>query len=210
MRHEGPTTICIIEDHPVLCEGLSLLLSHHGFEVLGTACTAAEGFDLVQRTDPDVVIVDLLLTDEHGTALVRRLLCEQPDLRAVVYTGLERAADVAPALSCGAQGVVSKASPPEEFRAAIRAVADGGNYLDERIRKLLAEPRGDGKQLLSKREREVLSMLAAGLTLEQIASMLVLSPETVRTHVRNAGRRLGGRTRVHTIALALQGGEIWT
>jgi DNA-binding NarL/FixJ family response regulator len=210
MRHDGPTRVCIVEDHPVLRDGLALVLSHHGFEVLGTAETAAEGFDLVQRTCPDVIIVDLLLTDEHGTALVRRLLAEQPGLRAVVYTGVERAGDIEPALACGAQGVVSKASSPEEFRQAIRTVADGGSYLDERIRKLLGEPREGADHLLSKREREVLAMLASGLTLEQIASMLVLSPETVRTHVRNAGRRLGGRTRVHTIALALQNGEIWT
>ena len=203
------TTLCVVEDHPVLREALSLMLGHDGFRVLGGANTAADGFELVVRSRPDVAIVDLLLGEDRGDELARLLLAALPELKVVVFTGSEQHADLELVLECGAQGVVSKTAPPEDLRAALRLVAAGGTYVDQRVTAVLATQRKAVSDLrLSAREREVLVLLARGMTIDQTASMLGLSPETVRTHARNAGRRLGGRSRVHTIALALASGEI--
>jgi DNA-binding NarL/FixJ family response regulator len=203
-----PTTVCVVEDHPVLREALSIALGHHGFTVLGSANNVPDGLELIVRRRPRLAIVDLLLGGDRGDELVRRIHDAVPETRVVVFTGAERRDDLEPALVCGAHGVVSKAAAPEEFRAALRVVATGGTYLDERIRRAIAGGPPAGKPTLSAREREVLGMLANGMSLEQAASVLGLSSETVRTHARNAGRRLGGRSRVHTIALALAAGEI--
>lgn len=204
------TRVIIIEGHQVLREGLALVLDRSGCVVLGTAETAAEGYELVSREQPDVVVVDLALADGPGTGLVRRLLAERKGLRVLLYAGAEAPSDLASALACGAHGIISKTATPEQFRTALRTVAAGDSYLDEELRGVVRPPAEDARTRLSRREREIVALLANGLSLEQIAQMLVLSPETVRTHVRNAGRRLGGRTRAHTVALAYQRGEIET
>src|SRR5438067_2317459 len=113
------------------------------------------------------------------------------------------------ALDCGARGFALKAGPPEELMAAVRAVGNGGEYLDPRLRPLvLARSATERAGVLSPREREVLHLLADGMNGEQVAERLVISTETVRTHVRNAMAKLEANTRVHAIAIALRQGEI--
>jgi len=209
VAYTGPTRVAIVEDHPLLRDGLALLLGHSGYIVVGTAGTAAEGFDLVVAERPDVLVLGLVLADQPGTSLARRVLAVLPQTRLLIYTGVQRADELESVLACGAHGVLSKSAGPAELREALRTVAAGGTHIDDRLRTRLT-PSADQAPAgrLSKREREVVALLASGLTLEQIGGMLELSTETVRTHVRNAGRRLGGRTRAHTIALALRGGEV--
>jgi DNA-binding NarL/FixJ family response regulator len=156
---------------------------------------------------PDVVVIDLGLPDEPGLVLVRRLLAKRPDLRIVIYTGLEDAALLGEALECGALGVMLKGSPITEVLDALRAARRGERYIDSRLAALL-EDREDLPAILTKREREVFDLLAGGLTGEEIAVRLVLSPETVRTHVRNAMRKLEARTRTEAVVQAIERREI--
>ena len=123
-----------------------------------------------------------------------------------MYTGYTTPdAGLDEAVRIGARGFVLKSSPPQTLVAALRAVAAGGNYVDQDLAAVLAgDSRGSLWRLLSPREREVLNLLAEGLNGHEIAERLFLSPETVRTHIRNAVTKIGARTRVQAVALAIR------
>ena len=124
----------------------------------------------------------------------------------ILYTGDAGAEQLQEALDAGASGYVLKTADLQELLEAVREVAEGGRYIDPR---LPAPQRPGGRtSSLSPREREVMHLMAEGLTAERIGSRIDVSVETVRTHVRNAIRKLGARNRVHAIALALERGEI--
>ena len=209
MTDERPVQIVIVEDHVALRRGMELLLRRDGFDVLGAADDADAGYQIVRSRKPDVAVIDIELGPSSGVELTRRLLGEDPTLGVLLYTGAEDPATLTEALDCGARGFALKTGPPDELRKAIRAVAVGGGYVDPRVRSLiLSRSTTDRISLLSSREREVLDLLAEGLTGEEIAKRLFLSPETIRTHVRNAMAKLEAKTRVHAIAIALRQGEI--
>jgi DNA-binding NarL/FixJ family response regulator len=202
-------TVVIVEDHVALRRGLELLLRDTDCRVIGTADDAETARTLVERRRPDVAIVDINLPGQSGIELTRALLAENPDLGVLLYTGIDDQDTLSAALDCGARGFALKAGAPEELLTAIRAVASGETYVDKRLRPLLlARLTTERIGVLSPREREVLDLLAQGLTGEEVAARLGLSPETVRTHVRNAMDKLEAHTRVHAVAIALRQGEI--
>jgi DNA-binding NarL/FixJ family response regulator len=201
--------VVIVEDHVALRRGLELLLRDTECRVIGTADDAEAAHTLVERRRPDVAIVDINLPGQSGIDLTRLLLAQNPDLGVLLYTGINDHETLSKALDCGARGFALKAGPPEELLTAIRAVAAGESYVDQRLRPmLLARFTTDRIGVLSPREREVLDLLSKGMTGEQVATRLSLSPETVRTHVRNAMDKLEAHTRVHAVAIALRHGEI--
>ena len=199
----------IVEDHLALRKGLELLLRDSEFTVIGTADDAEEGKRLIERRRPDVAIVDIGLPGTSGLDLTRSALAGRDDLGVLLYTGIGDQDTLVRALDSGARGFALKAGSPEELLTALRAVARGDAYVDERLRPLLlARFTTERIGVLSPREREVLDLLAQGLNGEEVAARLVLSPETVRTHVRNAMEKLEAHTRVHAVAIALRQGEI--
>jgi DNA-binding NarL/FixJ family response regulator len=209
LAQRDETTVVIVEDHLALRKGLELLLRGTEFSVIGTADDAEEGQKLVERRRPDIAIVDIGLPGRSGLDLTRRILRSAPDIGVLLYTGIGDKDTLVRALDSGARGFALKAGSPEELMAAIRAVARGESYVDERLRPLLlARFTTERIGVLSPREREVLDLLAKGLNGEEVATRLVLSPETVRTHVRNAMDKLEANTRVHAVAIALRQGEI--
>lgn len=198
-----------MEDHAALREGLELLLSKSGCEVLGTADSEDDGFALVERVDPDVVVVDVMLAAGDGITLTRRLLAARPDRGVVIYTGSSGEEHLLDGLDSGARGYALKEGSIQELVEAIDAVASGGSYVDPRLAPALLSPKATQRQpSLTAREREIMSLLAEGLTGEEVAERLFLSAETVKTHVRNAMSKLEARNRVHAIAIALRQGEI--
>jgi DNA-binding NarL/FixJ family response regulator len=177
--------------------------------VVGTAGTVGEGRDLIQRLDPDVALVDIRLGEESGIDLTRELLEADPERRVVLYTGSSDVELLVSGLDSGARGYALKEGTPSELTAALATVADGGTYVDPRLRPALLSRRSTERlKSLSNREREILDLLAQGLTGEQVAERLVLSAETVKTHIRNAMSKLEAHTRVHAIAIALREGYI--
>jgi DNA-binding NarL/FixJ family response regulator len=200
--------VVIVDDHLALRRGMELLLRKVGCHVVGGAANAEEAESVIIQRRPDVTLVDLALPGENGAALTRRLLANDPGLRIILYTGSADEEQLLDGLDAGAAGFALKSGAPEELRDAIRTVAGGGEYLDPRLTSFLARSNGQRRYLLSPREREILQLLAKGLSGEDAAQELHLSPETVRTHVRNAMSKLGASTRVHAVALALQRGEI--
>lgn len=203
------TRLAIVDDHEVLREGLESLLTGSGLEVVGTAGNIAAALDLVEHECPDVALVDIRLPDGSGIDLTRMLLATHPQLRVVLYTGETDADLLYEGLDSGAQGYALKAGPMRELVAAITKVAAGGTYVDPRLDRILLSERATSRVAqLSPREREVMHLMAEGRTAEGVGDELGVSVETVRTHVRNAIRKLQARNRVHAIAIALERGEI--
>jgi DNA-binding NarL/FixJ family response regulator len=201
--------LVLVEDHQALLQGLELLLGAQGLEVVGTAADRAGGAALVRATEPDVVVVDVGLGEDSGIGLARELLEERNDRAVVLYTGSNDVELLEDGLDAGARGYALKEGAPAELVQAIEAVAGGGTYVDPRLRSALLSRRAVAKtRALSGREREIVGLLADGLTGEEVAQQLFLSVETVKTHIRNALTKLEARNRVHGIAIALREGLI--
>jgi DNA-binding NarL/FixJ family response regulator len=198
-------TLVIVEHHPDLGKGMRTLLERSGFDVLGLVGSAAAGYDLIGTARPAAALVDVGLPDESGVELARRLLRRDARLGIVFFSGAEDFVQLRDALDCGARGFVHKTADPDALVAAVRAVAAGGTYVDTDARaRLLHRDTTATIGVLSAHERNVLDLLAHGLTGEQVAARLFVAPETVRTHIRDAMRKLQAGTRVHAVALALR------
>ena len=204
-----PLRLVLIEDHQALREGLELLLDRQGCQVVGTAGDARHGRTLIERLAPDVSLVDIRLGEDSGIRLTADLIDADPDRRIVLYTGSSDIDLLFSGLDSGARGYALKEGTPSELTTALTTVAEGGTYVDPRLHPALLSRRATQTQKsLSKREREIMDLLAQGLTGEQVAERLFLSPETIKTHIRNAMGKLEANTRVHAIAIALREGFI--
>ena len=210
MRGAGSQTrLVIVEDHEAVRDALAALLALRGFEVAGSAGNVAAALDLVEHAEPDVAVVDVGLPDGSGIELTRHLAERRPELAVLIYTGVADAELLASGLDSGARGYALKTGSVDELVAAIERVAGGESYVDPRLDRVLLSPRStDHVPQLSPRERQIMHLMAEGLTGEAVGARLGVSVETVRTHVRNVIRKLQARNRVHAIAIALERGEI--
>jgi DNA-binding NarL/FixJ family response regulator len=199
--------VIVVDDHLAMRRGIELLLREAGFRIAGVAGTLDEARAILTRRRFDVALLDVQLGQESSVGLVEDLLREDPTAPIVLYTGYTGVDSMLhEAVRAGARGFVLKTSPAPRLTDALRAVAAGGTYVDPVLAAQLAED-GELRRLstLSTRELEVLELLADGLNGQMIAERLFLSPETVRTHVRNATSKLGARTRVQAVAMVVRG-----
>jgi DNA-binding NarL/FixJ family response regulator len=202
-------TLVLVDDHPAVAQGIELLLRGLGHDVVGIAGEPESAYWMIEARKPQVAIIDLDLPRENGARLTRRLLERDEQLPVLLFTGAQDRGLLTEALDCGARGFALKTANHEELAEAIRTVAAGGTYMDPRLRTIfLSSTTTERVGLLSPREREILDGIARGLRGEDIASQLSISPETVRTHVRNAMEKLETHTRAHAVAIALRQGEI--
>ena len=201
--------VVVVEDHPPVRQGLELLLSRCGFRMIGSAGSFDAGLHMIRARRPDVAVVDIDLGDGagSGTDLGKALDDERSATATVLYTGSIDNALIDLAVHSGARALVLKSSPIEHLADAIRAAAAGQHYVDPLVASI---PRRSehGAPGVSKREAQVLALLAQGLTTDQVARDLCLSPETVKSHVRNAARKLGAHGRLHAVILAIMRGDI--
>lgn len=205
----GPLEIVVVEDHAAVRMGVEAILRRAGHRIAASTDSPREARVLVLDRRPDVALLDVNLSGGDGIELARGILEQRPGQPILLYTGFAADRRLGEALAFGVRGVALKAGAPQELVQALATVASDGVYLDPRLREVLGQSGSVRvRGVLSKREAEVLELLAQGLTGEQIANRLVLSAETVRTHVRNAMRRLGAHTRSHAVAMALSTGEI--
>ena len=199
------TNVMVIDDHAAVRRGTELLLRDAGFVVLPGTGEVERARAAIRDTPPDVVVLDMRLAGRSGLHLSEVLAREHPGLAILLYTGAADSAALAQALAAPVQGVLLKAAPPEELVGAVQAVARGERYVDANLRPVTERAPA---ARLSSRDREVLQLIANGLSGEAIADALFLSGDTVRTHVRNAVAKLGATSRAHAVAIALQTGEI--
>jgi DNA-binding NarL/FixJ family response regulator len=202
-----PIRLFLVDDHEMVREGLKLMLSHYDdFEVVGEAGTGGDALRGVAADSPALVLLDLQLPDVPGLEVLASLQ-QLPEPPAVLVLTMHDDDDfVIGAARLGARGYVLKHTTHEELALAIRRIAAGGLYFGPEVSGALVslDRRNREQALLTEREREVLRLLAAGLSNREIGERLFLSPETVKTHLGNIYRKLGVETRTQAVAVALR------
>ena len=193
------------DDHPALLTAVTDVLAEVGVDVVGTARDGREALDKIMAMQPRIALVDVRMPRLSGVEVARELSRVAPDVGVILYTAYGDRALLTEALDAGARGVVLKEAPLADLARAVRTVADGGTYVDPVLAGVLAAPAvTDSLPALTRREREVLRLLADGLSNEEIGKQLFISAETVRTHVRKAMDKLDADTRTQAVATALR------
>ncbi len=201
--------ITVVDDHPIVRQGIvAALEDEQDFEVVGTAGSAEEALELVERLGPEVVLLDLELPDMSGVEAIPWLIQASSVTRVLVFTAYDTDERVLSAVRSGARGYLLKGATTTEIVGAIRAVAAGESVLAPRVAgKVMAamrSPRGTGQ--LTGREHQVLRLIADGLPSKQIASALGISERTVKFHTTSLLRKLEADNRAQAVALAAQRG----
>jgi DNA-binding NarL/FixJ family response regulator len=190
--------VLLVDDHPLVREGIRLALNTAGFQVVGEAANATEGFSEAVRLHPDVVVMDISLPGESGLSVATRLLQEMPSTRILMLSVYHQAEYVLEAVRIGAHGYLLKDTLPADLREAVRTVANGGTHF---ARALSSSGASESPPLspdttaslgqLTQRERQVLTGIAEGRTNKEIAASLGLSPRTVESYRESLIRKLG-------------------
>jgi two-component system response regulator NreC len=212
----GRIRVLLVDDHTVVRTGLRMLIERQeDMEVVGEAATAAEALDLARSQRPDVALVDLTLGADSGIELIRDLQEAAPGTQSVALTMHDDAEHLRLVLAAGGSGYVPKQAAHNEVLSAIRLVAQGRAYLSLSLEQLRAgQPsaapgRAVAADLLARltpREREILRLIALGLTHGEIAVELGISLKTVETHRQHMCDKLDIRPRALLVRLAQQSG----
>jgi two-component system response regulator NreC len=211
---QAKIAVLLMDDHVVVREGLRALLERQDdIDVMAEASTVAEA--VAVDVDPDVVVADLMLPDERGVEVVRRLKKRHDKAAILVLTMVDNPTDVQQCLAAGARGYLLKETAGSELVDAVRKVAGGEEYLQPSLGASLAKwkespgrVRARAVDDLTPREREVLRLIALGHTNTEIATMLYVSVRTVENHRAGVMRKLGLRTRAELVRHAAEGGLI--
>jgi DNA-binding NarL/FixJ family response regulator len=201
-----PSTILIVDDHPLTREALSSLLRAHGFDVVGSASDGSEAVVEAGRLQPDLVLLDLSMPGVDGLSALPKLREAAPECEVVVLTASGTEENLLHAIRAGAAGYLLKTEPPEKIASFLEGVANGEAALSGAVaRRLLEQVRaGNGRgsgvpdaiaAALSAREVEVLLLLDDHLGTDEIAKRLFISEHTVRSHVKSLLRKLGVSSR---------------
>ncbi len=217
-RRREPIRVLLADDQRVVREGLKLILDLlDEVEVLDTASDGEQAVELAERLAPDVVLMDLRMPRMSGIEATRRLSATSPRVGVIALTTYADDASVLGALRAGARGYLTKDASAEQIGAAICRVASGEATLDEAIQTKVveavtvagvggaaAEDEAELPDGLTAREAEVLGLIAAGLSNQQIAADLVVSPATVKSHVNHLFAKIGARDRAQAVAYAFR------
>jgi DNA-binding NarL/FixJ family response regulator len=212
--------VAVVDDQALVRDGLRVQLGYaDGIEVVGSGADGQQAVELARTLLPDVLLMDVRMPVLDGLEATRRIVAEPATaaVRVLVLTTFDVDELVYGALRAGASGFLLKDASPEELQHAVRVVADGGALLAPQVtRRLIAEftarpPAGRSRGLaarLTERETEVLVLVARGLSNAEIASELVVSPLTAKTHVSRILTKLGLRDRAQLVAVAYEAGLI--
>jgi DNA-binding NarL/FixJ family response regulator len=214
----GPTVrVLLVDDDDLMRTGLRAVLSSDaGVEVIGEAADGRAAVAAVRAYRPDVVLMDVRMPDLDGIAATRELLAGWPEVKVVILTTFEQDDYIFGALSAGASGFLLKRSRPEELLGAIHTVAAGDSLLSPSVTRTVIErmaqqpppDRNAHERLaeLTPREREVLELIARGLSNGEIANELVIEETTVKTHVKRILMKLRLRDRIQAVIFAYESG----
>ncbi|MFC6646297.1 response regulator [Granulicella cerasi] len=199
--------IYLVDDHPIVRFGLSALLQmQEDFTIVGSSGSGQDALQVLARTVVDVILVDLRMQGLSGIDTLERLREYHPQVKPIVLSSFEFDEEIYSAVKAGAMGFLHKEAPPEDIMKAIRQVYAGKQAFPRRIAERL-----DGKRMtagLSGREREVLELVAKGLTNKEVAATLNISQFTVRNHMNHIAEKLEVSDRTEAIFIALQTGLI--
>ncbi|WP_418790607.1 LuxR C-terminal-related transcriptional regulator [Phosphitispora sp. TUW77] len=189
--------LVVIDDHPLVRQGLILALSSEpSFEIVGEAGTVRQSFEVLQRTRPDIAIVDLRLGDSSGLAIIEEAKLKQSGCKFIILTSSGSERDFLYAEQLEVSGYILKEALPDEIIHAVRIIGQGRKYYDPRILEIKMKGETVLNEELTPREREVLAALGRGLSNRDIASQIYVSENTVKKHVSQilAKLNLGDRT----------------
>jgi len=215
-RPAGPLRVVVADDQRVVREGLTLMLGLiDGIEPVGAAADGEEALAMVAAERPDVVLMDLRMPRLDGIEATRRLSQTHPEVGVVALTTYADDETVVQALQAGARGYLTKDAGAEQIQSAVERVAAGEAAIDPAVQRQLltavqrgeAPPCPDRDELpdgLTPREAEVLELIAAGLSNGEIATRLVVSGATVKSHVNHLFAKIGARDRAQAVAYAYQ------
>ena len=204
--------VLVVDDHAVVRSGLRLLLdAEDDLEVVGEAGSAREAVFEARTSNPDVILLDVVMPDQSGLEAIPTLLHEHPDTRILVLSMQDDPRYVREAFGAGASGYVLKEAADAEVVAAIREVANGGRYVHPALgARLVAAETAEAKRAeedpLSDREREVLRLLALGHTNQEISQQLYISVRTAETHRAHIMQKLRLSSRAELVRYALEQG----
>jgi len=197
-------TCVIADDHPAMLTAIADTLERSGIEIVGRASDGEEALALIEAQQPRVALVDVRMPRLSGIEVAQKAAIVAPNTSIVFYTAYGDRALLSEALDVGARGFVLKEAPLSDLVRAVERVAAGEAYVDPVLAGVLVSAQTEKIPSLTQREREVLRLLADGLSNEEIGKRLFISPETVRTHVRKAMAKLEADTRTQAVAKALR------
>ena len=215
------TRVILADDQAMIRAGISMLLdAEDGIEVVGTAENGLEAVELARQEKPDLVIMDVRMPVMDGIEATRRIVHENSEntsmVKVLVLTTFDEDDAVYGALRAGASGFLLKHAAPNELPQAIRRVAEGESWIDPKVAgKVISALAGMNQAMgatskaldvLTAREKEVLALMANGLSNAEISAKLFLSPATVKTHVSRILLRTGSRDRAQAVVLAYRSG----
>ncbi len=215
-RPAGPIRVLLVDDHGVVRRGLRGYLELlDDIEIVGEAENGRLGIEAARELRPDVVLMDLLMPELDGIAATAVIHAELPGVEVVALTSFVEEARVTAALEAGAAGFILKDADADDVATAIRAAHRGEVHLDpavatmlaRRVRDGAAASTGDGEPLTD-REREVLGLVARGLSNKEIAARLAITERTARTHVSNVLGKLGLASRTQAALFAVEHGLV--
>jgi DNA-binding NarL/FixJ family response regulator len=213
----SPIRVLIVDDHPVVREGLRSMLKSEDIEIVGEAATGAEALTLIRELEPQVVLMDVRMPDMDGFAAMAAMKRQCLTASVIVLTTYNNMQYLIRAVIYGAAGYFLKGASRKELLGAIRAVAVGESLLKVHHLRAVVEQlsKEDAKTApvgvarlgaLTTREREVLGLVVQGLTNRQIGQVLAVSPATIRTHVQNIIGKLGVSDRTQAAVWAVRSG----
>lgn len=207
-RQNDPIQVFIVDDHPMVVEGLrSLLTKQVGVEVCGHAGSAAEALEYLKISRPDVLLLDINLADMSGIDLCKIIHGKYADVKVLAISTFNDRSYISAMIESGASGYLIKNASVTEIEEAINTVMSGRIYLNVLMQQVV-QPRSSEGNLpaLTRREKEILGYISEGLTNTQIAGLLYISPSTVDTHRKNMLTKLGVANSAALIRLALEKG----
>jgi NarL family two-component system response regulator LiaR len=208
MTTSAPIQVMIVDDHPVVRNGIRFsLLAFPDIEVVGEASSGEETIDFCAQTQPDVVLMDLVMPGMNGVETTRALRAAFPHTQVLALTSFQEGTLVQEALQAGAIGYLLKDVSIDELARSVRLAAQGLPTLAPAAGQALVQTRAMVPKIghdLTEREKEVLALLVEGLSNQQIAERLVISPATVKFHISSIRSKLGAASRTEVVILAMQ------
>ena len=206
-QNDDCITILIVDDHPVVCSGLtSMLGAHQEFEVVGSAASGEEALTMIEECHPRIVLLDLRMPGMDGIGVLRAVRRMNSPPRVIILTSFEKDEDIYRAIREGAHGYLVKDTTESEMVAAISIVDAGKRYIPHHIAARLADrmTRSD----LTSRELQILELVAQGATNKEIGRELNISDNTVRHHVNSIMEKLEVSDRTEAVAIAIRRGVL--
>jgi len=197
-------TCLIVDDHEVVREGLRLSLSRASYiRVIGEASDGESAVALTERRRPDVVIMDVRMPGMDGLEATKAITEKVPETAVLIFTAYSERSLLSRGLESGAKGYILKEAPHQTLLRAIEKVANGEGYVDPALMPAFLTGKGRD-EMLTAREREILQLLADGMSNADVAQQLFISQETVKSHVRHILAKLEAETRTQAVAIALR------